>query len=88
MPSAKAHRVSLRRKENKLPLKSKARNQITKVRKLISDGEFDKAQETASEVYSSLDRAAQRGAIHPKNAARRKSRIMKAIQDVVSSSGE
>ena len=54
----------------------------------MSDGDIDQAQETASQVYSSLDRAAQRGAIHPKNAARRKSRIMKAIQDVVSSSGE
>ena len=88
MPSAKAHRVSLRKRENKLPLKSKARNQITKIRKLLSDGDIDQAQETASQVYSSLDRAAQRGANHPKNAARRKSRIMKAIQDVVSSSGE
>jgi len=88
VPSAKAHRVSLRKRENKLPLKSKARNQITKIRKLLSDGDIDQAQETASQVYSSLDRAAQRGAIHPKNAARRKSRIMKAIQVVVSSSRE
>ena len=67
---------------------SMALNVVRVLLALLSDGDIDQAQETASQVYSSLDRAAQRGAIHPKNAARRKSRIMKAIQDVVSSSRE
>ena len=36
------------------------------------------AAETMKEAISALDKAAEKGVIHPKNAARRKSRLMKA----------
>ncbi len=38
------------------------------------------SQEAVLAAISSLDRAAQKGAIHARNAARRKSRLMKRLQ--------
>ena len=44
MPSAKAHRVSERKKINNQPIRSKARSSITKVRNLIAQGDLAAAE--------------------------------------------
>ena len=49
---------------------------FTKAEKLIFVGEVELSQDAAKEAISSLDKAAKKGCIHPKNAARRKSRLM------------
>ena len=87
MPSAKAHRASERKKKNNQPLRSKARSAISKVRNLITEGELDAAEESITDVYKALDKAAQRGVIHHKNAARRKSRIIKTLNKAKSVEG-
>ncbi len=79
MPSAKAHRVSERKKINNQPIRTKARSSIAKVRNLISQGELEAAEESLVDVYKALDKAAQKGVIHQKNASRRKSRIVKTL---------
>ncbi|MBI50606.1 MAG: 30S ribosomal protein S20 [Chloroflexi bacterium] len=79
VPSAKAHRVSERKKINNQPIRTKARSSIAKVRNLISQGELEAAEESLGDVYKALDKAAQKGVIHHKNASRRKSRIVKTL---------
>ena len=87
MPSAKAHRVSERKKINNQPIRSKARSSITKVRNLIVQGDLAAAEGSAIDAYKALDKAAQKGVIHHKNAARRKSRIIKSLNKAKSVEG-
>jgi len=67
-----------RRKVNQLH-RSRARTQVKQVRILIEDGELTEAQAMLSQAASALDKAAKKGALHPNTAARRKSRLMKAL---------
>ena len=87
MPSAKAHRVSERKKINNQPIRSKARSSIAKVRNLIAEGDLAAAEGSAIDAYKALDKAAQKGVIHHKNAARRKSRIAKSLNKAKSVEG-
>ena len=61
------------------PYISGARTHIKRVRKLIAEGKLDEAEENARQAYSTLDKAARKHILHPKNAARRKSRLMAAL---------
>lgn len=56
-----------------------ARTYIKKVRRLIDEGNLDEAEVVAQKAYSTLDKAARKNVIHPRNAARRKGRIMAAL---------
>ncbi len=76
MPSAKSARVSIRKRGRNAPLRTKARNQVRDARRLINDDDLEAAEKAVREATVSLDKAAQKGAIHANNAARRKSRIM------------
>jgi small subunit ribosomal protein S20 len=67
-----------RRKVNQLH-RSRARTQVKQARILIEDGELTEAQAMLSQAASALDKAAKKGALHPNTAARRKSRLMKAL---------
>ncbi len=59
-----------------MPLRSKAKTLVAKTRRLMAADETESAEEAAREAVVALDKAAKKGAIHPKNAARRKSRLM------------
>ena len=61
------------------PLRSRAKTFVTKARRLIADEDLDAAQQTVQDAIVALDKAAQKGAIHRNNAARRKSRVMKLL---------
>jgi len=76
LPSAKSVRVQSRRRDMKLPLRTRAKTYVTKARSLIESGELDDAEKAVQQAVVALDKAAQRGAIHRRNAARRKSRVM------------
>ena len=77
-----------RRLRNK-PVRSLCKTNITKAERLIFSGELEAAQKAVVVAISSLDKAAEKGIIHPNNAARRKSRLMKKLNDALaSSSGE
>lgn len=56
-----------------------ARTHIKKVRRLISEGKLDEAEAAANEAYKTLDKAARKNILHPRNAARRKGRLMSAL---------
>ncbi len=74
-------RVTQRRRLRNKSIQSLCKTNITKAERLIFSGELELAQEAAVAAISSLDRAAEKGVIHPNNAARRKSRLMKKLNE-------
>lgn len=72
-------RKSERRREHNKVFRSRARTLIKKTRHLVETGELEQAQETALLAAKALDKAAKKRVIHPNNAARRKSRLMKLV---------
>ncbi len=74
-------RVTQRRRLKNKSIQSLCKTNITKAERLIFSGELELAQEAAIAAISSLDRAAEKGVIHPNNAARRKSRLMKKLNE-------
>ena len=58
---------------------SQTKTNITKAEKLVFTGELEVAREAVVTAIGSLDKAAEKGIIHPNNAARRKSRLMKKL---------
>ena len=79
MPSAKSGRVQERRRIRNVPLRSKAKTFVTKARLMMASGDIDAAERATLDAVVALDKAAQKGAIHRKNASRRKSRLMRRL---------
>jgi len=79
-------RVAERRRLRNKPIRGLTRTNITKAEKLIFSGELESAQKAVLVAISSLDKAAEKGVIHPNNAARRKSRLMKKLNEALASS--
>lgn len=69
-------RQTAKRTERNRVFRSSARTFVKKTRKLIADGRLDEAEAVAIQAYSTLDKAARKNVIHPRNAARRKGRLM------------
>ncbi len=87
--AAKMMRVAERKKAQNKPIRTTAKTQVSRTLRLIENDEVDLAKEAAGRAMSALDRAAQKGVIHPNNAARRKSRLMdKLNKALASTSGE
>ncbi|MCL5995319.1 MAG: 30S ribosomal protein S20 [Chloroflexi bacterium] len=59
--------------------RSRARTFVKNTRELVAKKDTEAAKEVALVAISALDRAAGKGVIHPNNAARRKSRLMKLL---------
>ena len=78
-------RKSERRREHNMVFRSRARTLVKKTRLLIEAGELEQAQETALLAGKALDKAARARVIHQNNAARRKSRLMKKLNEALSS---
>ena len=60
----------------------RARTFVKKARETIAEGEKESALEATRQAISALDKAAEKGAIHKNNAARRKSRLMKQLNQL------
>ena len=75
----KATRVANRKNQIKGPLRSKARTLVTKARRLMTDEDFESAEGVVKQAVIALDKAANKGALHRKNAARRKSRLIRQL---------
>jgi small subunit ribosomal protein S20 len=74
-------RVSERKKLKNKSITSLCKTSITKAEKLIFSGELKAAQEAVAVAITSLDKAAEKGIIHPNNAARRKSRLINKLNE-------
>lgn len=80
----KQMRVAERRQLRDKSIRSLCKTNITKAEKLIFSGELELAQKAVVVAVTSLDKAAEKGIIHPNNAARRKSRLMKKLNEAQS----
>jgi small subunit ribosomal protein S20 len=80
----KALRVSERRRDHNKPVGSQVKTYVKKAEQLISSNELESAKEAVQRAITALDKAAQKGVIHPNNAARRKSRLMKKLNTAAS----
>ncbi len=67
-----------RRIHNRM-FRNRARTLVKKARTTIVAGDLNTAKEATVIAIRDLDKAASRGTIHPRNAARRKSRLMKQL---------
>ncbi len=72
-------RVSARRHVRNKSIKSAVNTNLTKAENMIGTGNIDAAKQAVNDAISSLDRAAEKGIIHENNASRRKSRLMKKL---------
>ena len=72
-------RVTQKKRLRNLAVRSQTKTMVSKAEELVFAGKLKKAKEVVTGAISSLDRAAQKGVIHPNNAARRKSRLMKKL---------
>ena len=79
-------RVSEKKQLRNKSVRSLCKTNITKAEKLIFSGELEAAQKAVVTAITSLDKAAEKGVIHPNNAARRKSRLMQKLNAAQSSS--
>jgi small subunit ribosomal protein S20 len=72
----KAHRQSIKRRLRNRAVKSATKTAIKRANETIAAGDIDVAREAVRAAIKTLDRAAQKGVIHPNNAGRRKSRLL------------
>jgi len=82
--SQKQVKVDERRRLRNKSIRSLCKTNITKAERLILLGELEAAQKVVMAAVISLDKAAEKGVIHPNNAARRKSRLMKKLNEALS----
>ncbi len=71
--------VDERRRQRNKSVRSRCRGSVVKAGLLITAGDFEAAREAVAVAVKSLDRAVAKGVIHANNAARRKSRLMKKL---------
>ena len=72
-------RVNERKQLRNKSIRSLCKTNITKAEKLIFSDDLEAAQIAVVAAISALDKAAEKGVIHPNNAARRKSRLMRKL---------
>ena len=71
--------VSEKKRLRNRSLRSTCRTQVVKAGRLIASGDMEAAREAVTTAVTSLDRAAEKGVIHSNNAARRKARLVKKL---------
>jgi small subunit ribosomal protein S20 len=80
----KEMRSSERKRLRNKPLDTLCKTNIAKAERLILSEDLEAARKEVTTAVSTLDRAAERGIIHSNNAARRKSRLLKKLNELKS----
>jgi small subunit ribosomal protein S20 len=84
LPAEKTARAQERRRQINRITRSSSRTLVKKAERLIGQEDTSATAAAVTNAISALDRAANKGVIHPNNAARRKSRLArKANKDIV-----
>ena len=83
MPNHKSTEKSLRKsvklRQRNVSTKSRIRTLIKKVRMSVEQKKLDESREILRQAVSALDTAAKKNIIHPRNASRRKARLMRLV---------
>ena len=85
MPSAKSHRVQVRKAAVNRTTRSFTRSRLNKARGIVAEGASEEAESAVKDAISALDKAARKGVIHPNQAARKKSRLQRSLNKAASS---
>jgi len=89
LPITKSAKKQVRKDEKRQlhnrSIRSMCRTNVVKAGRLIASGELEEAREAVTVAISSLDKAAEKGVIHPNNAARRKARLVKKLNQALAS---
>ena len=80
--AVKRLRTAERRHEHNRVYRGRARTAIKKARILIEKGQLEEGREAVRIAVKALDKAAAKGIIHKNSAARRKARLMRALDQV------
>ena len=75
-------RSSKRKQVRNQAIRTRARRTLKDARASIASGSPEEKAKAIQAAYSALDRAATKGVIHKRNAARRKSRLMRQLAKV------
>ncbi len=84
----KQARAGARRAVRNRSVRSAVKTRVARARRAVAEHDVAEARESGVAAVSGLDRAAEKGILHPNNAARRKSRLMKLLNSVVASEPE
>ena len=76
----KAARGAAKRHERNKSIRSQVKTDITSAEKLIFSGEMEAARAAVNTAVSALDKAAEKKVLHANNAARRKARLLKKLE--------
>lgn len=79
MSALKAVRSSARKTVYRGAVRTTTRTRVKRARVVLASGKLPAATQAIMEAISALDKAAEKGVIHKNNAARRKSRLMSAL---------
>jgi len=75
-------RSSARKQKHNRVARGQARTAVKKARVTLAEGKSDEAPASIQEAIRALDHAAGKGVIHKNSAARRKSRLMKQLNQL------
>lgn len=75
-------RQNLKRRTRNQTWRTRARTYIKRARMVMTQDSAESARGAVQEAIRELDRAASKGVIHKRNAARRKSRLMKQLNQM------
>lgn len=74
-------RVSSRRQQRNKSVRSEVKTNITKAEKAILGGDLETANKAVKTAVVSLDKASEKGILHANNTSRRKSRLLKKLNE-------
>jgi small subunit ribosomal protein S20 len=75
----KRNRQNERRRVRNKAVRTRLKTEVKQTRQLAEGGDLDAAREQLRTTARSLDKAVSKGVLHPKTAARRKSRLARQI---------
>ena len=81
----KRNKTNERRAEKNKAVRTALKTSTKKVRAAVADGDGEAAVDRAREAARALDKAASKGVVHKRTAARRKSRLTKAANATAAS---
>ena len=75
----KAHRQSVKRREQNRQQRSRLRTALKAIRAALQENDLDAAKARLNETFSLVDKMANKGIIHKNTAGRYKSRLVKRV---------
>lgn len=78
-------RQNEKRRVRNLSWRTRAKTHVKRARTALASRELEAATSAVQQAAQELDRAAAKGAIHHRNAARRKGRLMKQLAELKAS---